>query len=189
MPASALEGLLLTAGDINTVMGSTKMEVTAPTSGMADDSDNYDPIDCTTIGGARQKRLYEGRGWLSIQGQQLREPGDMWQHYVSESVVAFNTAADAQKIFDEAHRQWSACAQRSFSWKRPSGDPIHWTTGPVDEANGIMSNTQMEEGGEGWGCQRAFTVKNNIAVDLVACTVYPKDQGVTIARKIAGRVH
>jgi PknH-like extracellular domain len=51
------------------------------------------------------------------------------------------------------------------------------------------SVSQVQEGGKGWGCQRALTVRNNVAIDAVTCAFTQAGSStVTIAEQIAAKV-
>lgn len=63
-----------------------------------------------------------------------------------------------------------------------------WDVGPVSNTNGTLSATETREGGQGWACQRALTVSNNVAIDITACGYDKADGAVNIARQIAGKV-
>jgi translation initiation factor IF-2 len=63
--------------------------------------------------------------------------------------------------------------------------------GPRDTAvantDGLLSARITPEGGNGWNCQRALTVRNNVAVDVTGCSYRQGDFGINIARQIADR--
>jgi hypothetical protein len=57
--------------------------------------------------------------------------------------------------------------------------------GPIANTNGTLSTTDTLKGANGWACQRALTVSNNIAIDVAACSDNPADAAVNIAHQIA----
>ena len=61
-----------------------------------------------------------------------------------------------------------------------------FTMGPIPNTDGTLSTTRA--GGEGWTCQRALTVSNNIAIDVATCPDNPALAAVTIAHQIAAKV-
>jgi PknH-like protein len=64
-----------------------------------------------------------------------------------------------------------------------------WTVSDVSNDNGMLSTTQVQEGGDGWTCQRALTVRNNVAIDIVTCTFSQSGSpAVDIAAQIAAKV-
>jgi len=60
--------------------------------------------------------------------------------------------------------------------------------GPIANTNGTLSTTDTLKGGNGWACQRALTVSNNIAIDVAACPNNPGNTAVNIAHQIAAKV-
>jgi hypothetical protein len=67
-----------------------------------------------------------------------------------------------------------------------------WTVGPVSNTNGTLSDTQTTQAGNGFTCQRALTVTNNVAIDVAACSRnqpdFQSDSAVNIAQQIAAKV-
>jgi PknH-like extracellular domain len=59
---------------------------------------------------------------------------------------------------------------------------------PITVTTDTLSTTKTQEGGNGYASQRALTVRNNVAVDVTACssTLLP-DVAVNIAHQIAPR--
>ena len=66
--------------------------------------------------------------------------------------------------------------------------PATWTVSAVSNTNGTLSVRKTREGGNGWNCQRALTVRNNVAVDVTACSYKQGDFGINIAHQIADKV-
>jgi serine/threonine kinase PknH len=68
-----------------------------------------------------------------------------------------------------------------------------WTVGPVSNTNGTLTATQTLGGKWVWmSCQRALTVANNVAIDVLTCSENQSDSqsdsAVNIANKIAAKV-
>jgi hypothetical protein len=69
-----------------------------------------------------------------------------------------------------------------------------WIVGPVSNTDGVLSaHRTLQPGYWKWQtCQRALTVANNVAVDILACSENradsQSDAGVNIARQIAAKV-
>jgi hypothetical protein len=64
---------------------------------------------------------------------------------------------------------------------------VVWTVGPVSNTNGTLSATETRAA-NGFTCERALTVANNVAIDVDACTTNGPDAAVTIAQQIAAKV-
>jgi PknH-like extracellular domain/TIR domain len=185
---AALEGLLLSPDQINTAMGATAMTVTATGTSMHDDSAVVSDKACQPMLDVGEIAAYAGSGWSATRIQTLREPGDTLTHLVHQEVVLFTSAHDAGAFFSASAQSWPACANRRFTLTLPGQPGLVWSVGPVANINGTLSTTKTPEGSNGWACQRALTVANNVAIDVTTCTSNPSDSAVNIAKQIAAKV-
>jgi PknH-like protein len=60
--------------------------------------------------------------------------------------------------------------------------------GAVSNTNGTLNARSTQDGANGWNCQRALTVRNNVGVDVAACSYNQGDFGINIAHQIANEV-
>ncbi|OBI54041.1 sensor domain-containing protein [Mycobacterium sp. E787] len=189
---SALEGLLLDAGQINSALNATAMKVWFSAKAMWDWSSTISDKDCLPLDGPAQDKVYAGTGWTAIRGQRLDDSvGDAnnRDHYAIQAVVAYPSAHDANAFYDSSMQGWSACANRRFSDLPEGKSPIVWTVAGVNKVSGTLSTSEVQEGGDGWSCQRALTVRNNVAIDVLACASPLTDgSAVNIAEQIAAKV-
>jgi hypothetical protein len=59
----------------------------------------------------------------------------------------------------------------------------------VNKVSGTLSISEAQEGGDGWSCQRALTVRNNVAIDVLTCaSPLAGGSAVDIAEQIAAKV-
>ena len=100
----------------------------------------------------------------------------------------FPSANDAARFFSASARRWPACSNRKFHYSDPGEPDKVWTVGPIANTNGTLSTSDTLKGGDGWACQRALTVRNNVAIDVAACSGNPTDAAVNIASQIADKV-
>ncbi|SPM39254.1 hypothetical protein MNAB215_1436 [Mycobacterium numidiamassiliense] len=183
---AALDGLLLSAADINTAMGATAMTVSRPWKTLDDIgvANPSSPPECLPVGGAGEAPVYNGSGFAALRGQTLEEP-HQFKHAVDQVVLMFPSAQAAAAFFSASTQSWQACANRSYH------DNVHNTdmnTGPMSTTKGILTNTQTNPRTTGWACQRALTARNNVVIDVAACSYDITEQGVAIASQIAARV-
>lgn len=113
---------------------------------------------------------------------------------VSQLVVLFPSAKEANAFFTTSTQRWPACANRQGTIPGDADNPeIQWTVGAVANTNGVLSTpTTVTASKNGstltQNCQRALTVRNNVVIDVDACRKDPGDLAVTIANQIAGKV-
>jgi PknH-like extracellular domain len=187
--AGALDALLLSPADINTAMGATAMTSPETNTHMVDGSSDVADQDCRVFDEAAETFAYAGSGWTAVRRQDFQEPGDDVAHVVFQVVVSFPSATFAAAFFDASTHRWPACANRKYNVMQPGKLDWIYAVGPISNMAGMLSTTTTLEGGNGWACQRALTVRNNVAVDVLACSLnLPADTAVNIAQKIATKV-
>jgi len=179
----ALEGLLLSPDQINTVMGTTDMAVSDASSEINDFSPNVADKACLPLAGPAGAGVYAGSGWTAVRKQQLDQPDRT--HLVGQAVVLFPAAHDATAFFTASAQSWPAC--RQFIWTGDDHREVNNTVGPVSNTDGTLGAT-LTKPGTSYACQRALTVANNVAIDVTACSYNLGDSAVSIARQIAAKV-
>lgn len=189
---SALDGLLLSAEQINGALSATSMTVWLSVKGMWNWSSGVSDKNCLAIDGAAQEKVYAGTGWTAMRGQRLDDSVDDSKkrtHYAIQAVVAYPSAHDADAFYDSSVQSWSTCSKRRFSDVTPGQPDTVWTVAGITKDNGMLSTSEVQEGGDGWTCQRALTVRNNVAIDVVTCVYTLVGSSATdIASQIAAKV-
>jgi serine/threonine kinase PknH len=185
-----LDGLLLSPGQTNTALGATGMKVTGSWSKLGDANAEIPDKDCRVINAPAETTAYAGTALSALRGQTL-EDGDSINndnHLVNQDVVLFLSADKAAAFFTTSAQRWPACSNRPFTQHAPSNANAVWDVGPVSNTGGTLSVTLTQEQSSGWLCQRALTVRNNVAVDVIACGYNQGDFGINIAHQIADKV-
>jgi len=202
---AAMEGLLLGPTEINTAMGATGMTMKSGGDGLGTQTRGIHDKNCEAVRDPVMPDNYTDTGWLSARGKQFQN-GDASNvetnpHLVWENVVLFPTAQEAATFYTNSAQSWQSCSNRRITYTIPapsgapgaSGAPAEpatyvWSVGPIANDNGTLSTSLSEEGGRGWSCQRALTVRNNVAIDIIAYGLNPDDSAVNIAHQIAAKV-
>src|SRR6202022_4048328 len=106
--ASALDGLMLSAGDIDTVMGTHGMVAHQPFTNLAQRSNLLPNKNCLGIWQVGEAAIYDGSSLTAFRGQDLRQPDTgTWDALVVQAVVSYPAADAAQAFFSEsADRGW-----------------------------------------------------------------------------------
>lgn len=201
---AALATLMLTPPEIDSAVGATGTTVADKTDTMPDDSTSpypqgYKfPAECLYIQHPGEAPVYAGSGNTASHGERdstLLPPGSNDPDpEVSQVVVLFPSANEANAFFTTSAQRWPACANRQGTIPGDADTPeIQWTVGAVSNANGVLSApTTVTASKNGatltQSCQRALTVRNNVAIDVDTCRKDPGDLAVTIANQIAGKV-
>lgn len=189
---SALDGLLLDASQINAALSAKSMKVWFSGKVMWDWSTSVSDTNCLAIDGPAQDKVYANTGWTAIRGQRLDDSVDdskRRKHYAIQAVVVFPSARDASAFYDSSTQTWPACSNRRFSDLNAGKPDTVWTVSGTTNNNGMLTTSQVQEGGDGWTCQRALTVRNNVAIDIVTCS-YSQSGAVAVgvAQQIAAKV-
>jgi len=189
---SALEGLLLDVPQISNALDATSMTVQFDAKAMWDWSSGVSDKNCLAIDGPAQDKVYVSTGWTAMRGQRLDDSVDHSKkrnHYAIQAVVAYPSAHDANAFYDSSVQGWSACSERRYTDVSPDDSDTVWTVAGITNDNGMLSTSEVQEGGDGWTCQRALTVRNNVAIDIVTCSYSQTGApAVDIAQQIAAKV-
>lgn len=193
-----LPGVLLSAADVGSALGSDDVVVTREVSTPWDHSaylQAQSPTGatpgCLAITGAAQRGAYADSGWTAVLGQVLREPpaARAWSHFATQSVVLFATAQAASEFFGRSSRDWAECADREMTYAQPLTPDQVWAVGEVSSEGDMLTVSRTQRSPQQWSCQRALTVRGNVAVDIEACSLDgPTDAAAAIAGAIGERL-
>jgi hypothetical protein len=187
----SLPGLLLQAADIGAMMSSDGIVVTRDSSKAWSDTARLSDTNCLPIAGAAQQAVYAHSGSTAVHSQILREPpaAPGWEHYVVQAVALFPDTMSAANFYATSRAQWDRCSNRQMTYPQPIGPNQVWTIGPVDSDHDMLSVSRTEQSPDKWTCQRALTVRNNVAIDIEACSLAGSTTAAsTIARQISSRL-
>ncbi len=201
---AALLNLMLTAPEIDSAVGGTGTTVANKSDTLPDDGNSpypqgYKfPAECLYIQHPGEAPVYAGSGNTAAHGEHDTTPlppnSNDPDPEVTQLVVLFPSAKEANAFFTASTQRWPACANRQGTIPGDADAPeIQWTVGAVSDANGVLSTTTTVAASKNGttlsqSCQRALTVRNNVVIDVDACRKDPGDLAVTVANQIAGKV-
>jgi serine/threonine kinase PknH len=183
-----LSGLLLSTSDINSVMGSSTMEPGKPITEMDSSSVTLSSPGCQGALYTSQDPVYAGTGYTGVSGLVSSEPGDNYDHWVNQAVVAFPSADKAKAFLQTSADKWKTCAGKTVTVTNKS-KTYRWTFAQINGSPPKITVLDTQEGADGWECQRAMGVANNVIVDVNACGYHISDQGGQIADKIVDKIN
>jgi hypothetical protein len=178
-----LDDVLLSAGELNGIVGSTQMKVTSELDQMTDHSGEVSDPDCLGAIYGAEEPVYAGSGWTALRDQVVREPGEDNEHWVEQTAVLYPSAEKAQKFFDESKSSWQKCAGYSVSVDAEAATYL-WQIDSLTAEDGLITQTTAQEDAEGWGCQHAMSVVSNAIIEAWACGYSIKDEAATIANEM-----
>jgi hypothetical protein len=188
VPASALGGLLLSAGDIDAVMGTHGMVAHPPFTILAQHSNLLPNRNCLGIWQVGESAIYDGSSLTGFRGQDLRQPDtDTWDAMVVQAVVSYPATVAAQAFFSESADRWSKCTNHHVNMTVNDQPQRKLFFGNLTKTDTELS-MPVTRGANERSCQRVLSVVSNIILDVAACNHDATDQAATIAQKIKDRV-
>jgi hypothetical protein len=202
---AALANFLLTPTEIDSLLGVTGTTSKEKISKPQDDDTKQHwpqgwkfPPECLYGLGPAEGPVVADSGFTAVVGDddQASNPPDSkdMPPEVTQVLVLFPSANEANAFFTTSSQRWPACANRQFTTPGDADNPeVAWKMGPVSTANATLTATlsmsmTMNGTSIAIGCQRALTVRNNVAIDVAACRNDAGDLGVKVASQIAGKV-
>ena len=187
VPVDALPGLLADPAAINAIVGSAAMTPEPePHPDVMWSGANLDKLECLSVYHPAEKPVYAGSGWIAMQGQVVREPGEASKHSVVQAVISFPSAQAATDFVAQQSGNWGKCNAKSITTTLQDGSHATWLVNAVTKDNSMVQAQLTQEGGNGWACQRALTADNNVVVDVAACGYSPAGQATAVVSTITG---
>lgn len=185
-----LASLLLSDADVSAAL-SGDVVMTREVAEPWNDSAAFDSPDCLAVAGAAQRGVYDGSGWTAMRGRILREApaAGSWSHFAVQAVVLFPTAQSAADFFSRSQRSWAGCSDRELTYaQQPAPDQV-WSVGPAATDRGVLTLSRSQRSPQQWACQRALTVRGDVAVDIEACSLEgPTTAAESMAAQIGERL-
>lgn len=187
MPLSALPGVLLDVGTLNSMLGATNL---APRADVSENDtkaftggDNDHP-ECGGVHNAALQRELDNSGYVAVRIQAVSDP-HLTENIVDDGAIYYSTAKAANDFVAKQAQAWAKC--NGVTLHPDPADGI-WMVGTVANRGGMVSVISTQEGAEGWQCQRALTARNNVVIDVNSCGFNRTDQAIAIATRMADRV-
>jgi len=182
-----LSALLLNSPDVNSVMGSSSMTPGKPITSMDSSPVTLSLPNCQGAMYTSQDPVYAGTGYTGVSGLVSSEPGDNYDHWVNQAVIAFPSADKAKAFLQTSADKWKGCAGKTVTVTNKS-KTYRWTFAQINGSPTKITVLETQEGADGWECERAMGVANNVIVDVNACGYHITDQGGQIIDKIATKI-
>jgi len=193
VPDNTLTGLLLSADDINAIMGTSGMTPHPPATQMGDHRNLLPNLNCLGVWQVNEAPIYESSHWKSVRQQMLRVPdNDQWDSLVVQSVVSYRTTDGAREFFTESTDRWSKCTNHNVNIQL-NGQPLPgWRSGDLMKTDNLLAMPYTRTNGDQIrSCQRALSMAANLILDIQACKPQqqaPVTQAADIADKIVSKL-
>ncbi|MGA5544665.1 sensor domain-containing protein [Mycobacterium sp. NPDC051198] len=187
VPKSALEGLLLSTEEVNSLMGAEGMTAHPPVTEMSDHRNLLPNLNCLGAWQVNESAIY-GDHWAAMRQVLLRSPdNDNWDNLLVQSVVIFPSAQDADDFLAQSAERWSKCTDHKVNITL-NGEPLpKWKSGALTRTEDelILPFTRVV-GDQTRDCQRALAAAANLVMDIQACK--PAGSSVTQAADVVDKI-
>jgi serine/threonine protein kinase len=186
LPATAIDSVLLTPDEVNSILGTYAMNGTSrvgamkvdrSTYGMADNSGLVTPPSCAGVVFGAEHEVYANTGFDALRDQTFSTqpfatnatasvPADLEQ-----TVIVFPSAAQAQAVVDAAQNQWRTCARSEVDQRTSFEASYGWHLGDVQGQSDLLSVKMASNGAEtgATACQQALGARQNVVVGTRSC--------------------
>ncbi|CRZ13395.1 sensor domain-containing protein [Mycolicibacterium neworleansense] len=182
-----LDGLLLSADEMNTLMGTTGMTPRQTVRTMGDHRNLLPNLNCLGVWQVNEAAIY-GEGWTAMRQQLQRSPNnDNWDNLVVQSVVSYPSEQQARDFYRQSADRWAKCSDHNVNINLNGQQLPKWRSGPLTETDTQLTMPFTRGTGEQLrSCQRVLAVEANVIIDAQACK--PANSTVTQAAQVADEV-
>jgi serine/threonine kinase PknH len=183
-----VEGILLSALDINSIMGASEMAGAGePQAELSNTASQNIAIACRATMYPADQAVYGPSPYTGVSTQKLYEPVEDNDHWVQQAAISYRSAEAARASLNNSMDYWKACGQKVTNVGQ--GRDANWALGPVITlGDDTISQTRSQEDRNGWDCQRALRAVANVVLDVMACSYDVKNQAVEIVDKMTPKV-
>jgi hypothetical protein len=192
VPTSALNKLLLSADDVNAVMGTRSLTPQSVDTTMADNRNLLPNLNCLGVWQVGESAIYGAsdgdNGWQGVRRQTLRTPDiDAWDSLAVQSVVYYPTAEAAGGFFTQSAERWSKCVNHHVNITLNDKPLPKWLSGDLGKTDTRLAMPITRgEGAELRACQHVLEWAANLIIDVEACK--PQTSPVTAAAELAAKI-
>jgi hypothetical protein len=189
VPDSALTVSLLTADELNSIMGTRGMTPHTPVSQMGDHRNLLPNLNCLGVWQVNEAPIYESSHWKSVRQQLVRAPDtDQWNFLVVQSIVSYRTADGAKEFFTESTDRWSKCTNHTLNIQLNGQAFPNWVSGELTKTDTRLALPYTRgTGDQTRSCQRVLSLVANLILDIQACK--PQQQSaITAAADVADKI-
>ncbi|CDO09784.1 sensor domain-containing protein [Mycolicibacterium cosmeticum] len=186
---SALPGLLLSAKDVDAIMGTSGMTPHNPVDVMGDHRNLLPNLNCLGVWQVNEAPIYDPSHYKTLRQQMLRTPNsDQWDSLVVQSAVTYRTADAARAFFDDSAGRWSKCTNHTVNIRLNEQTLPKWVSGSLDKSDSVLTMPYTRTAGDQIrSCQRALAVAANLILDIQACKPQ-QPQPIAAAADIAAAI-
>ena len=186
---AALDSLLLSAGEVDGVMGTTGIAHQPAIADMNDHRAMMTNLNCLGVWRTDEAAVYENTGWNGVRRQSLRTPDiDRWNDLVVQSVVSYPSAEAARKFFTDSGDRWSKCVNHRLNIGVGGAPSPGWQSGELSKTDTELTMAVTRQSADQTrSCQRVLAVKSNAIIDVEACKPQPVAPAAAVVDQIEAK--
>jgi len=185
LTAAQLDGILLDAPAVNKLMGATGMTLaeTYDTMPGRDGATVSDSLCIGTVFNTIDDTFKPGT-YTGVLGRLFGDD----RHEADEGLVLFANSAAAQGFWTASKKTWDRCAGTHIAYTPADAkSPRLWTPRQRTQAGHVIAVVSDLEGGDGYTCMHALTVKANVVVDVRTCGYDLGNQAIDLTNALTAR--
>lgn len=191
---AAIGELLLSAPEVDSAMGATLTPL-EPVSTMSDNRNLLPNLNCLGVWQVAETAIYGERGpgsWQAVRQQMLRAPdSDEWNSLVVQSVVLYESTAQAEDFLTQSAERWSECTDHRVNITLNDKPLPRWHSHALAQThNGLSIPITRTSGHRIHSCQHVLATSVNVVIDVQACKLQgsPVNQAADIASAIEAKI-
>lgn len=184
-----LDAILLSADQINTVMGASGMQPGTIGRAPLHPTFTLSYPDCSGTLTVAEDSVYAGSGYTAVREQRLQEPGNDRQHLVGQAAVGFPSADQASAFVKSSADKWRACTTKTVTQTDADGTTVRWIVGNLSGADPrIVQGHSHTDPADGWSCQHVLAAVSNIVLDSDGCGYHITGEGNQLDDKMTANI-
>lgn len=182
-PASAIDTVLLTPAEINTLIGGPGdplMKVGQTTHGMLNNENLVTPPSCVGVIFTGERAVFAETGYTAMLTEQLEQSASPYYYnlvgplQVAQTVAIYDTADQADSVLTASRRQWQSCATsdvRLGTVGQNGENNLNFQLGEIRVTGNSLSVPMVANSQENGGsaCQQVMAVRANVVTVVRAC--------------------
>ncbi|GLE53538.1 sensor domain-containing protein [Mycobacterium montefiorense] len=168
MPATVLEGLLLSQDQLVALVGATNMTLVGTATSASDSSKIIDDRTCLGLSSVGDVTVYANSGYAAMRGNQFSTPNAVSAD-VTQLATSFTAPGDARALLQRARQDWQRCAQRRYGFHSSNGNHSYFLTHDVRATGSRIELSMSQEEDPRWGCSHAMDVQGSVAIEARVC--------------------
>ena len=178
-----IQSLLLDADEINSIMGTSDLEVAESGDG-PDDTIDASPSECHGVIYISGEAEYGSADFSEMRWEAVSSDSGS----VVQSVAKFPSSSDAAAFVEDQSKAWDSCRKVTITAEdKEDGTKTRYQVRSISAQDNkvtaltVVSDTQ-------WQCQHVLQAVSPFVLDISACGSNISDQAQTVASKLAAKL-